>query len=114
MIVKETYDNLLSFNPTKGIKGASYNSIAIYRLSAIAGFLLSPLLVIIDDIPSIKRAPSHKVAINYWFRHAWECWWSLYPEVVPAISYSGITPGMFYATMVPFPIAGLAGGYYFW
>jgi integral membrane protein (TIGR00529 family) len=57
--------------------------------------------------------PSHKTAINYWFRHIWEYWWPLYPGVILAIKYCGLPLGMFFLIQVPFTFVSVLGGYLF-
>lgn len=60
-----------------------------------------------------KLSPDYKVAVNYWFRHVWECWWPLYPGVVLAIKYSEMPMMLYYGLMMPMTAASLAGGYFF-
>ncbi len=71
----------------------------------------APLVKSVDS--GNKLAPPHIVAINYWFRHIWEYWWPLYPGVILAIALSGLQPGIYYLTMLPFTIAAIATGYFF-
>ncbi len=76
------------------------------------GALVSaPLVDTVDDEDRIDK--SHKVAINYWYRHIWECWWPLYPGVVVAIKYSGMPAPLFYALQSPMTIVSLVAGYLF-
>jgi len=71
----------------------------------------APLVESADDDKSL--APDHKVAINYWFRHLWEYWWPLYPGVILAIQYSGLSAPVFIALQLPFTVAAVVGGYFF-
>jgi uncharacterized protein len=77
-----------------------------------AGALFSaPLVAAVDDEDELD--PSHKTAINYWFRHIWEYWWPLYPGVLLAITYSGLPAALFYLIQIPFTIVAAAAGYLF-
>jgi hypothetical protein len=71
----------------------------------------APLVAAVD--PHNSLAPAHKAAINYWFRHIWEYWWPLYPGIILAIKYSGLSSGLFFLIQMPFTIAAFAGGYVF-
>ena len=77
-----------------------------------AGALFSAPMVASVDAQN-ELDPSHKAAINYWFRHIWEYWWPLYPGVILAIRYSGLPFELFLLLQAPFTIAALAGGYFF-
>ena len=76
------------------------------------GALFSAPMVKSIDVGN-EMAPSHKAAINYWFRHIWEYWWPLYPGVLLAVQYSGIPAGVFYLVQMPFTIAAIGGGSFF-
>jgi integral membrane protein (TIGR00529 family) len=88
-------------------------------LPAIVGLLPMPggALVsapLVDSVDSNKNlTPSHKAGINYWFRHVWEYWWPLYPGVILAMTISGLTPAVYFLTMLPVTASALAGGYFF-
>jgi uncharacterized protein len=71
----------------------------------------APLVAAVDPHNSLK--PAHKAAINYWFRHIWEYWWPLYPGIILAIKYSGLSSGLFFLIQMPFTLAAAAGGYVF-
>ena len=71
----------------------------------------APLVESVDDENSLFS--SEKAAINYWFRHIWEYWWPMYPGVILAVKYSGLSFPKFMALQLPFTIASLAGGYFF-
>jgi hypothetical protein len=71
----------------------------------------APLVAAVDTENRLK--PAHKAAINYWFRHIWEYWWPLYPGIILAIKYSGLSSGLFFLIQMPFTIAAAAGGYAF-
>lgn len=74
-----------------------------------AGALFSaPFVDAVDQNREIS--PSRKVAINYWFRHIWEYWWPLYPGVILAMQYSGLSVLKFFLIQFPFTIAAILGG----
>ncbi len=77
-----------------------------------AGALFSAPMVASVDTQNELEAP-HKAAINYWFRHIWEYWWPLYPGVVLAITYSGLSAAFFYLIQIPFTLVAAAAGYFF-
>ena len=77
-----------------------------------AGALFSaPFVDAVDQGQEIE--PSLKVAINYWFRHIWEYWWPLYPGVILAMQYSGLSAVQFFFIQMPFTLAAILGGYLF-
>ena len=77
-----------------------------------AGALFSaPFVAAVDENEELDR--SHKVAINYWFRHIWEYWWPLYPGVILAMQYSGLPAVVFFMIQIPFTFAAVIGGYFF-
>jgi integral membrane protein (TIGR00529 family) len=71
----------------------------------------APLVAAVD--PDHKLRPAHKAAINYWFRHIWEYWWPLYPGIILAIKYSGLSAGLFFLIQMPFTLAAAASGFAF-
>jgi hypothetical protein len=74
-----------------------------------AGALFSaPFVDAVDQGREIE--PQRKVAINYWFRHIWEYWWPLYPGVILAMQYSGLSAVKFFLIQVPFTFAAILGG----
>ena len=77
-----------------------------------AGALFSAPMVASVDEQNELDAP-HKAAINYWFRHIWEYWWPLYPGVLLAITYSGLSAALFYLIQIPFTLVAAAAGYFF-
>jgi len=77
-----------------------------------AGALFSaPMVASVDEKNELDA--SHKAAINYWFRHIWEYWWPLYPGVLLAITYSGLSAALFYLIQIPFTFAAATAGYFF-
>jgi len=77
-----------------------------------AGALFSaPFVASVDEKEELEL--SHKVAINYWFRHIWEYWWPLYPGVILAMQYSRLPVIAFFLIQIPFTIAAVFGGYIF-
>ncbi|MCX5858176.1 MAG: DUF401 family protein [Deltaproteobacteria bacterium] len=77
-----------------------------------AGALFSaPFVDAVDQGQEIE--PPLKVAINYWFRHIWEYWWPLYPGVILAMQYSGLSAVKFFFIQMPFTLAAVLGGYLF-
>jgi integral membrane protein (TIGR00529 family) len=76
------------------------------------GALVSaPLVGSVDSGNDLE--PQLKTAINYWFRHIWECWWPLYPGVILALRYCGLPAGVYFLIMMPFTAVTLVSGYYF-
>jgi integral membrane protein (TIGR00529 family) len=71
----------------------------------------APLVAAVD--PENRLKPAHKAAINYWFRHIWEYWWPLYPGIILAIKYSGLSSGLFFLIQMPFTLAAALGGFAF-
>jgi integral membrane protein (TIGR00529 family) len=71
----------------------------------------APLVAAVDGDNRLK--PAHKAAINYWFRHIWEYWWPLYPGVILAIKYSGLSSWLFFLIQMPLTLAAAASGYAF-
>jgi uncharacterized protein len=77
-----------------------------------AGALFSaPFVDAVDQEQEIE--PPLKVAINYWFRHIWEYWWPLYPGVILAMQYSGLSAVQFFFIQMPFTLVAILGGYLF-
>lgn len=104
----------------EGLKKKFGNSnVLLGGLPAIIGLLpmpggaifSAPFINSLDHTGKINEA--HKTAINFWFRHIWECWWPLYPGVIFAIHYSQLSSQMFFLLMWPFTIIAVAGGYFF-
>jgi hypothetical protein len=54
--------------------------------------------------------PAQKTAINYWFRHAWEFWWLLYPGTLLAYELSGLTAWQFASIQMPLSLFSLIFG----
>jgi hypothetical protein len=71
----------------------------------------APLVAAVDKDNRLQ--PAHKVAINYWFRHIWEYWWPLYPGIILAIKYSGISSALFFLIQMPYTIVSAAAGFFF-
>jgi uncharacterized protein len=71
----------------------------------------APLVAAVDSQNDLR--PAHKAAINYWFRHIWEYWWPLYPGIILAIKYSGLSSGLFFLIQMPFTAAAALSGYLF-
>ena len=77
-----------------------------------AGALFSaPFVAAVDESGELEL--SHKVAINYWFRHLWEYWWPLYPGVILAMQYSRLPAIWFFLIQIPFTIVAAISGYIF-
>ena len=77
-----------------------------------AGALFSaPFVAAVDERGELEL--SHKVAINYWFRHLWEYWWPLYPGVILAMQYSKLPAIWFFLIQMPFTIVAAISGYIF-
>jgi integral membrane protein (TIGR00529 family) len=71
----------------------------------------APMVDSVD--PEHALNSSHKAGINYWFRHIWEYWLPLYPGVMLALLYSGLTIGTYILIMIPFTLLALGAGYLF-
>ncbi len=71
----------------------------------------APFIQSIDNKQEIN--PAQKTAINYWFRHIWECWWPLYPGVIFAIHYSGLTAAHFIGLLIYITPVTVVSGYLF-
>jgi len=54
-----------------------------------------------------------KTAINYWFRHIWECWWPLYPGVILAVSLLGVETWRFILVQIPLTFFAVGSGFFF-
>ncbi len=55
-------------------------------------------------------SPARRAVANYWFRHAWEFWWPLYPGVIAAVELSGVPwPAWTLSVLWLTPVAALAG-----
>jgi integral membrane protein (TIGR00529 family) len=77
-----------------------------------AGALFSaPFVAAVDESGELEL--SHKVAINYWFRHIWEYWWPLYPGVILAMQYSRLPVIAYFLIQIPFTIVAVISGYIF-
>jgi integral membrane protein (TIGR00529 family) len=61
----------------------------------------------------IDLNPNMKTAINYWFRHIWECWWPLYPGVILAVSLLGVETWRFMAVQFPLTFVAVGSGFFF-
>ncbi|MBD3418608.1 MAG: DUF401 family protein [Chitinivibrionales bacterium] len=94
-------------------------SLLLAGLPALVGLLpmpggalfSAPFVASTDD--RNQYGSSHKVAINYLFRHVWEHWWPLYPGVILALRYVQIPLWMFVAIQFPLSIVSIASGYFF-
>jgi integral membrane protein (TIGR00529 family) len=71
----------------------------------------APLVDSVDDLNELP-APE-KAAVNYWFRHIWEYWWPMYPGVILAMRFSGLSFPRFMLLQIPFTFVSLLGGYFF-
>ena len=71
----------------------------------------APLVASVDDQNELP-APE-KAAVNYWFRHIWEYWWPMYPGVILAMRFTGLSFPRFMLLQLPFTVVSLLGGYFF-
>lgn len=74
------------------------------------GALFSAPLVEKTDVDS-EINPSMRSFINYWFRHVWEYFFPLYPEVILAISITKIPLPRFIVMQLPLSIVAIAIGF---
>jgi len=90
--------------------------LALAILPAMLGFLSmpggaavsAPMVEAADEEKSLD--PAQKTAINYWFRHAWEFWWPLYPGTLLAYEMSGLTAWQFATVQMPLSLFSLIFG----
>jgi len=71
----------------------------------------APLVASVDENDELPVA--EKAAINYWFRHIWEYWWPMYPGVILAVRFSGLSFTKYMLLQFPLTIVSLLGGYFF-
>jgi hypothetical protein len=74
------------------------------------GALFSAPLVEKTDVES-EINPSMRSFINYWFRHVWEYFFPLYPEVVLATALTGIKISKFISIQFPLSITSIIVGF---
>jgi hypothetical protein len=74
------------------------------------GALFSAPLVEKTDVES-EINPSMRSFINYWFRHVWEYFFPLYPEVVLATALTGIKISEFISIQFPLSITSIIVGF---
>lgn len=74
------------------------------------GALFSAPLVEKTDVDS-EINPSMRSFINYWFRHVWEYFFPLYPEVILAVSITRIELPRFIVMQLPLSIVAIAIGF---
>jgi len=74
------------------------------------GALFSAPLVEKTDIES-EINPSMRSFINYWFRHVWEYFFPLYPEVILATALTGIKMSKFISVQFPLSITAIIIGF---
>jgi integral membrane protein (TIGR00529 family) len=74
------------------------------------GALFSAPLVEKTDVES-EIYPSMRSFINYWFRHVWEYFFPLYPEVVLATALTGIKISKFISIQFPLSITSIIVGF---
>ncbi|MCX7795962.1 MAG: DUF401 family protein [bacterium] len=91
--------------------------IIITAMPALIGFLpipggalFSAPLVEKTDI-DLEINPSMRSFINYWFRHVWEYFFPLYPEVVLATALTGIEMSKFILIQIPLSITAIIIGF---
>jgi integral membrane protein (TIGR00529 family) len=71
----------------------------------------APLVASMDEKNELLGV--EKAAVNYWFRHIWEYWWPMYPGVILAMRFSGLSFTKFMLLQLPLTIVSLLGGYFF-
>ncbi|MBC7319091.1 DUF401 family protein [bacterium] len=74
------------------------------------GALFSAPLVEKTDVES-EIDPSMRSFINYWFRHVWEYFFPLYPEVVLATALTGIEMSRFIFIQIPLSVTAIIVGF---
>lgn len=88
-------------------------------LPAVIGLLPMPggalfSAPLVDDFDKDKEVdPLLKTKINFWFRHIWEYWWPLYPGVMAAIYYTGLSMAAFILPMMFMTFVSVGTGYLF-
>jgi len=92
---------------------------SLMALPALVGLIPMPAGALFSA-PFVAQAGSilpgrsdWKTAVNYWFRHVWECWWPLYPGVIVGMTVLNLDPPRFIAAQFPFTPVSIAAGYFF-
>ena len=102
--VRALYDWI---GPRRELSGAFPALIGLLPMPG--GALFSAPMV--ETLSGNRVPPPHKAALNYWFRHIWEYWWPLYPGVIMAVHYSGLSLPRFILTMIPLTFIAVGAGY---
>ena len=90
--------------------------VAMAALPALIGLLPMPggALFSAPMVASVaggeKISPAKLSAVNYWFRHVWECWWPLYPGVIVAMALTGRDVTTFVPFQFPLMLITIAAG----
>ncbi|CAK7055955.1 MAG: hypothetical protein DELT_01223 [Desulfovibrio sp.] len=85
---------------------------ALVGLLPMPGGAVFSCPMIRDVSEQLDMRGSHKVLINYWFRHIWESAWPLYPGYILVCSLANISPSVLWRYTFPFVfIASFAGWY---
>ncbi|MBW2621822.1 MAG: DUF401 family protein [Deltaproteobacteria bacterium] len=86
---------------------------ALIGLLPMPGGALFSAPMVDAAVSQIDLNPNQKTAINYWFRHIWECWWPLYPGVILAVSLLGVETWQFIAVQFPLTFVAVGSGFFF-
>ena len=91
-------------------------AVAMAALPALIGLLPMPggalfsAPMIESAAGKISVSGSRLSAINYWFRHIWECWWPLYPGMILAVSITKLDFLSFIRFQFPLSLIMIACG----
>jgi len=81
-------------------------------LPMVGGAMFSaPMVNRIGD--ELEASASRKTFVNYWFRHAWECVFPLYPSFVLGAALLGLAEQRAALLLLPLFMAGIGGGVLF-
>ena len=102
-----------------GVRARFPKRFSVAALPALIGFLPMPggalfsAPLVQDADPEGDLDPVAKTRINYWFRHAWEPFWPLFPGVILAMGLSGIPVHVFVPMQAPIVLFVLVVGWLF-
>ena len=97
----------------RSVRAASIVMPALIGLLPMPGGALFSAPMVESACKTSSTSPEAKTAINYWFRHIWECWWPLYPGVVLAVSLLHVETWRFAVIQMPLTIVSIVAGAYF-
>ncbi len=87
---------------------------ALIGLLPVPGGAIFSCPMVSEVARDMSMTEARKGAINYWFRHIWECVWPLYPGFVLVSGLLNLSPLAIIGSNWPILVAGLAAGYVFY